>query len=81
MPENFKDFFQIAANQNNYNTRDVPSQIKLLSKIQLTTTYSLLNSIKNREASDWNQISKNLNNADKPQLIKMLREYIFNSYN
>ena len=45
-----------------------------------STTYGL-NSIKNRAASDWNQISKNLNTADKPQLIKSLREYIFNSYN
>ena len=58
--------------------QEVP-QIKLLKKLQLTQQN--LNSVKNRAASDWNQISKNLNTEDKPQLINSLREYIFNSYN
>ena len=68
LPENFKDFFQTAANQNNYNTRGTTN--KTITKTTInSTTYGL------------NQISKNLNTADKPQLIKSLREYIFNSYN
>ena len=79
LPENFKDFFQTAANQHNYNTRGTTNKTIIKTTIN-STTYGL-NSIKNRAASDWNQISKNLNTADKPQLIKSLREYIFNSYN
>ena len=79
LPENFKDFFQTAANQHNYNTRGTTNKTIIKTTIN-STTYGL-NSIKNRAASDWNQISKNLNTEDKPQLIKSLREYIFNSYN
>ena len=79
LSENFKDFFQTAANQHNYNTRGTTDKTIIKTTIN-STTYSL-NSIKNRAASDWNQISKNLNTKDKPQLIKSLREYIFNSYN
>ena len=45
-----------------------------------STTYGL-NSLNYRAASDWNQISKNLNTEDKSQLIKSLREHILNSYN
>ena len=69
LPENFKDFFQTAANQHNYNTR-------------VTTNKTIIKTtINSRASSNWNQISKNLNTACKPQLIKSLREYIFNSYN
>ena len=77
LPENFKDFFQTAANQHN-NTSGTTNKTIIKTTIN-STTYSL-NSIKNRTASDWTQILKNVNTADKPQLIKSLREYIFNSY-
>ena len=77
-PENFKGFFQTAANQHIYNTRGTTN--KTITKTTIDSTTYGLNSIKNRAASDWNQISKNLNTEDKPQLIKSLREYIFNSY-
>ena len=79
LPENFKDFFQTAANQHNYNTGGTTNKTIIKTTIN-STTYDL-NSIKNGAASDWNQISKNLNTEDKPQLIKGLSEYIFNSYN
>ena len=78
MPENFKDFFQTAANQHNYKTRGTTNKTIIKTTIN-SITYDL-NSIKNRAASDWNQLSKNLNTEDKPQLIKSLRKYIFNSY-
>ena len=78
LPENFKDFFQTAANQHNCNTRGTTNKTIIKTTIN-STTYSL-NSIENRAASDWNQISRNLNTEDKPQLINSLREYIFNSY-
>ena len=76
LPENLKDFFQTAAKQHNYNTRGTTNKTIIKTTIN-STTYGL-NSIKNRAASDWNQISKNLNTEDEPQLIKSLREYIFN---
>ena len=76
LPENFKDF-QTAANQHDYNTRGITNKTVIKTTINSTCA---LTSIKNRAASDWNQISKNLNTEDKPQLIKSLREYIFNSY-
>ena len=77
--ENFKDFFQTAANQHNYNTRGTTNKTIIKTTIN-SETYGI-NSVKNRAASDWNHISKNLNTEDKSQLIKSLREYIFNSYN
>ena len=79
LPENFKDFFQTAANQHSCNTRGTTN--KTIIKTTINSTLYGLNSIKNGASSDWNQISKNLNTEDKPQLIKSLREYIFNSYN
>ena len=79
LPENFKDFFQTAGNQHSYNKRGTTNKTIIKTTIN-STTYDL-NSIKNKAASDLNQIPKNLNTADKPQLIKSLREYIFNSYN
>ena len=79
LPENFKDFFKTAANQHNYNTRGTTN--KTIIKTTINSTACGLNSIQNRAASDLNQISKNLDTEDKPQLIKSLREYIFNSYN
>ena len=39
------------------------------------------NFIKYRAATEWNQISKKLNTKDKSQVIKSLREQIFNTYN
>ena len=45
-----------------------------------STTYGV-NSVQYRAASEWNEISKNLNTEDESQLIKSLREHIFNSYN
>ena len=77
LPENFKDFFQTAANQHKYNTRGTTNRTIIKTTIN-STTYGL-NSLQNRAASDWNQISKNLNTEDEPQLIKSLREYMFNS--
>ena len=65
-------FAQTAANQHNYNTRGTTNETIIKTTIN-STTYGL-NSIKNRAAPDWNQISKNLNTEDKPQLIKSLRE-------
>ena len=59
LPEKFKDFFQTAANQHNYNIRGTTNKNIIKTTIN-STTYGL-NSIKNRPASDWNQISKNLN--------------------
>ena len=79
LPENVKDFFQTATNQHNYNTRGTTNEAIVKTTIN-STTYGL-NSIKSRAALNWNQISKNLNTADKPRLIKSLRGYIFNSYN
>ena len=79
LPENFKDFFQTAANQHSCNTRGTTN--KTIIKTTINSTLYGLNSIKNGASSDWNQISKNLNTEDKPQLIKSLRQYIFNSYN
>ena len=79
LPENFKDFFLTAENQHNYDTRGTTNKT-----IIKTTTNSItygINSVQYRVASEWNQISKNLNTEDKSQLIKSLREYIFNSYN
>ena len=68
LPEYFKGFFQTAANQHNYNTRGTTNKTIIKTTIN-SKTYGL-NSIKNRAASDWNQILKNLNTEDKPQLIK-----------
>ena len=79
LPEIFKDFFVTAENQHNYNTRGTTNKT-IMKTTANSTTYGL-NSLNYRAASDWNQISKNLNTEDKSQLIKSLREYIVNSYN
>ena len=70
LPENFKDFFQTVVNQHNYNTRGTTN--KTIIKTTINSTIYGLNSFKNRAASDWNQIPKNLKTAHKPQLIKSL---------
>ena len=79
LPENFKEFFVTADNQHNYNTRGTTNKTIIKNNVK-STTYGL-NSLNYRAASDWNQMSKNLNTEDKSQLTKSLREHIFNSYN
>ena len=73
------DFFLTAENQHNYNTRGTTNKIAIKTTIN-SITYGL-NSAQYRAASVWNQISKNLNFKDKSELIKSLKEHIFNSYN
>ena len=58
LPENFQAFFPTAANQHNYNTRGNANKTIIKTTVNWTT-YGL-NSIKDRAASDWNQISKKL---------------------
>ena len=70
LPENFKDFFLTAGNQHNYNTRGTTNKT-IIKMILNSTTYGL-KSVQYRTASEWNQISKNLNTEDKSQLIKNL---------
>ena len=79
LPENFKNLFLTAENQHNYNTRGTTNKTIIKATIN-STTYGL-KSVQYRAASEWNQISKNLNTEEKSQLIKNLREHIFNSYN
>ena len=79
MPENFKDFFLIAEDQHNYNARGNTN--KTIIKTTINATTYALKSVQYRAASEWNQISQNLNAEDKSQLIKSLREHMFNSYN
>ena len=79
LPENFKNLFLTAENQHNYNTRGTTNKTIIKTTIN-STTYGL-NSVQYRAVSEWNQISKNLNIEDKSQLIKRLREHIFNFYN
>ena len=74
-----EDFFLTEENQHDYNTRGTTN--KTITKMTVNSTTYGLNSVQCREASEWNQISKNLNTEDKSQLIKSLREHIFNSYN
>ena len=78
LAENFKDFFLMTENQHDYNTRGTTSKTVVRTTIN-STTYGL-NSVQYRVASVWNQISKNFDTEDKAQLIKSLREHIFNSY-
>ena len=70
LPENFIDFFLAAGNQH-YNTRGTTN--KTIIKMIINSTSYVLNSVQYRAASEWNQISKNLNTEDKSQLIKNLR--------
>ena len=79
LPENFKDFFLTAENQHNYNKRGPTN--KTVIKTTINSITYCLNSAQYRAASVWNQRSKNLNTKEKSQLIKSLREHIFNSYN
>ena len=71
LPENFKDFFLTAENQHNYNTRGTTNKTIIKTTIN-STTYGL-NSVQYRAAF--------LNTEDKSQLIKSLREHVFNYYN
>ena len=75
MPGNFRDFFLTAENQHNYNTRGTTDKATIKTTIN-STTYDL-NSVQYRAASEWNQISKNLNTEDKSQLIKSLQKHIY----
>ena len=79
LPENFKDFFLTAENQHNYNTKGTTN--KTIIKTTITSLTYGLNSVQYRTASVRNRISKKLNTEDKTQLIKSLREHIFNSCN
>ena len=84
LPNTFAEYFITASNQHRYNTRG--SKYKTIIKtINNSTTYGL-NSIKQRAASDWNEVMKQINTLDNGSFVsrtkfaKLYKENIFNSY-
>ena len=84
MLSNFDNFFTTSENQHPYNTRGrkYNTIIKTLSN---STTY-VLNSLRHRAASEWNEITRTINTRDQNNLIsrtkfvKSLKEHILSSY-
>ena len=63
----FAEYFVIASNQHSYNTRG--SKYKTIIKtINNPTTYGL-NSVKHRAASDWNEVTKQIDILDNVSFV------------
>ena len=80
LPESFSNFFMTAPAQHNYNTRCSRNN-SITKSITNSVTYGL-NYVKHRAASDWNAILKHINTIgiDRQDLMKSLKERIFDSY-
>ena len=80
LPENFCNFFMTASAQHNYNTRCSHNN-SIIKSTTNSVTYGL-NSVKHRATSDWNAIIKHINTIgiDRQDLMKSLKERIFDSY-
>ena len=80
LPESFSDFFMTAPAQHNYNTRGSRNN-SITKSITNSVTYGL-NYVRHRAASDWNAIIKHINTIgiDRQDLMKSLKERIFDSY-
>ena len=80
LPESFSNFFMTAPAQHDYNTRGSRNN-SIIKSITNSATYGL-NSVKHRAASDWNATIKHINtiDIDRQDLMKSLKERIFDSY-
>ena len=80
LPERFCNFFTTAPAQHNYNTRD-SRNVTIIKSITNSVTHGL-SSVKHKAASDWNTIIKHINTIgiDRQDLMKSLKERIFDSY-
>ena len=82
LPKTFAEYFIIALNQHGYHTRGSKHKT-VIETIKNSTTYGL-NSIKNRTASDWNEVTKQINKLDNGSFVfrrKLAKSYkVFNSY-
>ena len=80
LPKSFNKFFTTAPAQHNYNTRG--SHNNTIIKSIANSVIDGLNSVKHRAASDWNAMIKDINtiSIDKQDLMKSLKEHIFESY-
>ena len=80
LPESFSNFFMTAPAQHNYNTRGSRNN-SITKSITNSVTYGL-NYVRHRAASDWNAIIKHINTIgiDRQDLMKSLKERIFDSY-
>ena len=83
-PNTFAEYFIIASNQHKYNTRGFKYKT-IIKTIKNSTTYGL-NSIKHRVASDWNEVTKQINKLDNGNFVsrtkfaKSNKENNLNSY-
>ena len=66
MPSNFDDFFTTSENQHPYNTRGRKNST--IIKTFNSATYTL-NSARHRAVSEWNEITRTINNIDQNNLI------------
>ena len=80
LPKSFSKFFTTAPVQHNYNTRGSRNNT-IIKSIANSVIYGL-NSVKHRVASDWNAMIKDINaiGIDRQDLMKSLKEHIFESY-
>ena len=80
LPKSFNKFFTTAPAQHNYNTRGSYNNTTIKS-ITHSVIYGI-NSVKQRAASDWNAMIKDINTIgiDRQDLMKSLKERIFESY-
>ena len=67
LPSTFAEYFIIASNQHKYNTRGFKYKT-IIKTIKNSTTYGL-NSIKHRVASDWNEVTKQINKLDNGNFV------------
>ena len=81
MPESFSNFFTTAPAQHNFNTRGSCNNT-IIKSITNSVTYGL-KSVKHSAASYWNAIIKHIKTRgiDRQDLMKPLKECIFDSYN
>ena len=77
LPNTFTKYLIIASNQRRYNTRG--SKYKTIIKTIIKFTTYGLNSIKHRLASDWNEVTKQINRLDNISFVS--RTKFAKSYN
>ena len=81
MPFNFEEFFSTSENQHPYNTRGRKNNT-IMKTLPNSTTY-VLNSVRHRAVSKWNETTKTINTIDqnnlisKTKFVKSLKEHIF----
>ena len=80
LPESLNNFFTTAPAQHYYNTRG-SRRNTIMKAITKSVTYGLI-PVKNGAVSDWNAIIKHINTIgiDRQDLMKSLKECIFDSY-